>query len=388
MTLGGTFGFILDNQLGSDEGFREYLWSPGEGMRYALGALASARYGRYLITIIFDMFFTVILFKTLYSKLVRMAGFSTHGREWVANGMVSCFIGIITYQVYTNMTRFEWAYPSGVEDVKNQWISGSTMILNVVIMNMVYRARPAPPFAPASTILALTSTTLSAASPPPPRRQRGQVYLVTETRVKVGEAGINDPPVKVVVTLATYLGLFLLQSQGYVDPSKAPDTSGWPLPRGCVRDPITGELVAPAGSQVPCLAVSNIDDYDVPLPGVCATKKQWRQGAAVFFGIAVFCLAFVIFATSKQSLSGLKAVFCKGARPVSEPSQGDRLAGKVCLFLLFMCLTGLIMLFFSVVPFYSAGRERRLNNTLGEDWKTPCEADTFNKTALYLLGIA
>lgn len=350
MTLGGTFGFILDNQLGSDEGFREYLWSPGEGMRYALGALASARYGRYLITIIFDMFFTVILFKTLYSKLVRMAGFSTHGREWVANGMVSCFIGIITYQVYTNMTRFEWAYPSGVEDVKNQWISGSTMILNVVIMNMV--------------------------------------YLVTETRVKVGEAGINDPPVKVVVTLATYLGLFLLQSQGYVDPSKAPDTSGWPLPRGCVRDPITGELVAPAGSQVPCLAVSNIDDYDVPLPGVCATKKQWRQGAAVFFGIAVFCLAFVIFATSKQSLSGLKAVFCKGARPVSEPSQGDRLAGKVCLFLLFMCLTGLIMLFFSVVPFYSAGRERRLNNTLGEDWKTPCEADTFNKTALYLLGIA
>ena len=95
MTLGGTFGFILDNQIGSDEGFREYLWSPSSGMKYALGALASARYGRYMITmislyhthyyvineygllttrymitIIFDMFFTVILFKILYSKLV------------------------------------------------------------------------------------------------------------------------------------------------------------------------------------------------------------------------------------------------------------------------------------------------------------------------------
>ena len=36
------------------------------------------------------------------------------------------------------MTRFEWAYPSGVEDVKEQWISGSTMILAIVIMNAVY----------------------------------------------------------------------------------------------------------------------------------------------------------------------------------------------------------------------------------------------------------
>ena len=52
MTLGGTFGFILDNQIGSDEGFREYLWSPSSGMKYALGALASARYGRYMITMI------------------------------------------------------------------------------------------------------------------------------------------------------------------------------------------------------------------------------------------------------------------------------------------------------------------------------------------------
>ena len=30
------------------------------------------------------------------------------------------------------MTRFEWAYPSGVEDVNNQWISGQTMILRLL----------------------------------------------------------------------------------------------------------------------------------------------------------------------------------------------------------------------------------------------------------------
>ena len=28
-----------------------------------------------------------------------MAGFSKHGREWLANGMVSAFISVVTYQV-------------------------------------------------------------------------------------------------------------------------------------------------------------------------------------------------------------------------------------------------------------------------------------------------
>ena len=54
------------------------------------------------------------------------------------------------------MTRFEWAYPSGVEDVKEQWISGSTMILAIVIMNAV--------------------------------------YLVSETRVQVGEPNPDPDP--------------------------------------------------------------------------------------------------------------------------------------------------------------------------------------------------
>ena len=41
------------------------------------------------------------------------------------------------------------------------------------------------------------------------------VYLVSETRVKVGEPGINDPGVKVVVTMVTYGLLFALQVAAY-----------------------------------------------------------------------------------------------------------------------------------------------------------------------------
>ena len=90
------------------------------GMKYALGSLASDRFGRYIVTIIFDMFFTVILFKHGYAALVHTAGFSKNGREWIANAVVSSSIGVLTFVVYANMTRFEWAYPSGVEDIKEQ----------------------------------------------------------------------------------------------------------------------------------------------------------------------------------------------------------------------------------------------------------------------------
>ena len=99
MTLGGTWGFVLDNMIGTDEGFREYLWSPLSGMTYAMGQLRSERYARYIITILLDMFFTVILFKLLFPKLVQLSGFTVKGREWIANGFVSATISVLTFKV-------------------------------------------------------------------------------------------------------------------------------------------------------------------------------------------------------------------------------------------------------------------------------------------------
>ena len=72
------------------------------------------------------------------SQVVQLAGFTVKGREWIANGFVSALINVLTFKVYANMTRFEWAYPSGTEHHINQWISGQTMVLATVIMSMVY----------------------------------------------------------------------------------------------------------------------------------------------------------------------------------------------------------------------------------------------------------
>jgi hypothetical protein len=242
MTLGGTWGFVLDNMFATDEGFREYLWDPTEGMRYAMGALASAKYARYMVTILFDMFFTVILFKLLFTKIVQLAGFTVSGREWIANGFVSTFISVITFKVYANMTRFEWAYPSGEEHDINQWISGQTMVLSVVIMNMV--------------------------------------YVVAETRSRVGEPGINDPTVKLVMTSVTFFALWGLQDAGYIDPSILED-------RNMTQD---------------------TSDIHLPLYKVCSTKAHAVYGFVLFICIALGCLSFVIFGTSAQTLGGLRAM--------------------------------------------------------------------------------
>jgi len=369
MVLGGTWGFVLDNMFGSDEGFREYLWSPQEGMYYAMGQLRSDRYARYIITILFDMYVTVILFKLLFPKLVSLAGFTVRGREWIANGFVSAAISILTFQVYANMTRFEWAYPSGTEHHINQWISGQTMVLNTVIMNLV--------------------------------------YLIAETRSRVGEPGINDPNVKLAMTCFTMLVLWALQSQGVIDPSV-----------------LTTRNVT---------VVADPTDVTLPLANVCRMKARAAQGFLGFAGITFGCLSFVIFGTSQQSLSGLRqacgccfraqraVTSCADAeRPSVEPSIGrsskgvfrrngaavdkkgrsvalkalkprdDRFKGQLALFGIFSTVILLIVLFFTFVPLYSHCRPDDFMCASGSRndsaWRDAC--NNYDVEALDLLGLS
>lgn len=246
MVLGGVWGFVLDCMFGSDEGFREYMWSPMGGVQYAFGSLSTTRFARYIVTIIFDVFFTVILFKRMYPVLLRVSGFSQKGREWIANAFVSSLISLSTYQVYANMTRFEWAYPSGHEDVMNQWISGPTMILCTITMNMV--------------------------------------FLTTETRTRWGEPGFNDPGTKLAMTTGVFFYIALLQMLGVMDPSGEDQTSNTTSPRWT--------------------------DWHMPLKGVCYTKSRWSIGALMFGCIAVFTLGYTIFVTSRLRRGLQLIMFC------------------------------------------------------------------------------
>ena len=264
--LGNTWGFVLDNVLGSDEGYREYLWNTWDGMKYGLGSIYTVKFMRYVITLFFDIFFTVILFKQFYSLLIKTAGFSTNGREWIANSFVSTIISLTTYQVYANMTRFQWAYPSGDEAIFNQWISGPTMLLATVVMNMV--------------------------------------YLTTETRTKQGEPGINDPNMKMLLTIATFLMLAFLQMNNALDPTTQ---------KTDFKDESTSK----------------------PLYGVCETQSLWVQGFLIYQFISFICLGVVIFGTSKLVL--FNSSFCT----------------KVFVLFIYIIINSLIILFFASVPLFS-----------------------------------
>ena len=320
MFLGNTFGFILDTMLASDEGLREYLWDPPQGMKYALGSLATERFMRFFVTVIFDMFFTVILFKHFYSKLVQVAGFSQNGREWMANFVVSAVLGVLTFVVYANMTRFEWAYPSGLEDVNEQWISGPTMLLAVIIMNMV--------------------------------------YLTSETRVRIEEPGINDPGVKLVMTMINFVILYLLQENDILDPSE---------PRH--RQNVTADW----------------RDANLPLKGVCEAQSKYLLGVIIFICISLLSLGSVIFGTSQQTLSGVKKeLSCKPEDPqlpsptklrrqmtikIKAPKKVDSRNGKLCLFASYNMAIFILMLGFSFIPLVSHDGPSR-NDT---GWRSACD---------------
>lgn len=272
-------------------------------------------------------------------------------------------------QVYANMTRFEWAYPSGTEHAINQWISGQTMVLVTVTMNTV--------------------------------------YLIAETRSRVGEPGINDPDVKFAVTCFTYCVLWMLQSAGVIDPSIiGADSSAAPTP-----DPL---------------------DVHLPLRNVCKMRARSSLGFLYFVGVTAFCLGFVIFGTSAQSLTGLREACCgccarrprtgpapdadaadggsAGAEASTSASRGgpdgrrktlharnmhpsipmphlgkasDRIQGQVVLFLLFSMLVGVIVLFFTYVPLYSHAPPGGRNDAA---WRAACDA--YDAAALAAFGLS
>lgn len=168
LCFGGTLGFLSDNFFGSDFGFA-LLREEGAGAawRHALGQLATASYLRYVLTVLLDVFITLILFKPLYVFASKLPFFRC-GNQALASALSGVLIGIITFQAYANITRFGWAYPSTTSRTKSDWISGGTMQV--------------------CTALACV------------------VFLTSDTQVNPGEPGVNNPTVKLFVVLGA-LGL-------------------------------------------------------------------------------------------------------------------------------------------------------------------------------------
>ena len=180
MVFGGTVGFLMDNAMGSDAGWK--LWSTAgrtKAWKYALGCLSTDRYIRYAITVLFDMFLTLILFRPIYTNVKNLPYFNK-GNAAMANGLCSTIIGLITFQAYANVTRFTWAYPSTDSQEGSDWIKGATMQVLVSI---------------AATL-----------------------FLASNTKVEGEQFGINDEEVKLPLVLGSMVLLWVLSTRNAMQP--------------------------------------------------------------------------------------------------------------------------------------------------------------------------
>merc|ERR1719506_703544 len=118
------------------------------------------------------------------------------------------------------------------------------------------------------------------------------VYLTSETRVRIDEPGINDPPVKLMMTGVNFFILYMLQSAEMLDPSETPRMQN-----------VTADWL----------------DTNLPLKGVCESQSKYKQGIGIFVAITVICLGGVIFGTSEQTLTSvLEELNCCTKKPSAD----------------------------------------------------------------------
>lgn len=179
MGFGGTLGFLMDISVGSDVGFRK-LQEDGlmKSWKYALSSLVTSSYARYILTVLFDLFVSMILFKPAFQTLVGLPYFGRN--KSMANVIVSGLIGVITFQCYANATRFLWAYPSETLEDRTTLIRGSTMQIAIGLACAV--------------------------------------YLAVDTQVEGPDApGLNHPTVKLLLVIATMLYIAVLNNNDALD---------------------------------------------------------------------------------------------------------------------------------------------------------------------------
>lgn len=174
--LGGTLGFLADQGLGTDQGLRVFKeQGMFAGMDYIFGSLYSGKYMRYGITVLLDMFISVMIFVKMFSWAKDGSSFLKEN-SWIANGICSALIGLVTFQAYTNQTRFLWAYPDPKSKSKATWMKSSTV---------------------------LTITTVSAVA-----------FMMADT----GSDGLNNVNVKMAIVMVTLGIMTMLSLFDHLDP--------------------------------------------------------------------------------------------------------------------------------------------------------------------------
>lgn len=127
---------MCDIGIGTKEGLKKTL--KGQGFKHVLGSLVTPMFFRYIITVFLDMFISNPIQDTIKLNLmglrqrVQANNMDVYGKLIKDNfpSILQNIVGILTFQVYTNDTRFRWAYAKS--DNKNR-ISNDIIMLATVV---------------------------------------------------------------------------------------------------------------------------------------------------------------------------------------------------------------------------------------------------------------
>jgi hypothetical protein len=106
-----------------------------KGSDYIYGNLSNSKYIRYFLTVLLDLFISVPIYTVIVNQFAETSYMS------IISGIVSSLIGVITFQAYTNQTRFLWAYPDPDTD-HNTWIKSPTILLSTAIAGVMFLTGP------------------------------------------------------------------------------------------------------------------------------------------------------------------------------------------------------------------------------------------------------
>jgi len=140
--LAPVVGYLLDQAIGSDAGFANIgKW---KGFTYAMSQLIAGDFFRYLITILLDLFISNPLQDVMkrqarrvgvIEELVKTEDKSPRMRKYddlLALNFPTLLLSItqfLTYNAYTNETRFSWAYPEPDVDREDRISPGTIMLV-------------------------------------------------------------------------------------------------------------------------------------------------------------------------------------------------------------------------------------------------------------------
>merc|ERR1712176_202121 len=147
--LGPVIGFLLDQGIGTEEGWKYF--GKSAGFEYTFSTLISGNFGRYIITIFLDLFISNPLQDILKTQIVKIGViedlkatknknlFLQRYDAFVAMNypsILQSIVAFVTFNAYTNQTRFGWAYPGTL--AREYRIPSGTIMLSTAIAGVLY----------------------------------------------------------------------------------------------------------------------------------------------------------------------------------------------------------------------------------------------------------